>query len=373
MYITVDNQVSSATSLIDWTRSTAPVQHSFDAVGAVPLRTGNHIARLIGTSGHGSFVVEPSANLSVLVHPANVVRLTRLRSRSRRFDLKTRTYYQTRKLPSVPLLALQAPRGQDTVAVGSGAVSLAGPAGDATLSIYWNGKHPGDGESLWSANDLCSCSEVTAPFYVHAFLPARSSGGRISLDAGEFPWGSPSRKVSASAREDPVVYRVRPGSTLIELSGGLVVAGAGQSVHRPLPGLASTPADYVGVGSSVGWPGVPRTGSAVVLAQQRIRIPPRHSGTVMFLAKSRVQADPSDQGGVISLWISIDGRVSGSVGKQELARGDAASQRTISASYLAAGAGVLSPGSHLVRVYARAIGRFKHVALVRDLPLVWFD
>jgi hypothetical protein len=93
----------------------------------------------------------------------------------------------------------------------------------------------------------------------------------------------------------------------------------------------------------------------------------------MFIAKSRVQGGEDDGGGTVRLWIVADGKKVGSTGVQELKRPYSASQRTISASYLTAGANALMPGDHTVSVYGRADGDFSHLAMVKDLPLIWFD
>jgi hypothetical protein len=114
-------------------------------------------------------------------------------------------------------------------------------------------------------------------------------------------------------------------------------------------------------------------GTDVPLARATVTIPPLGDGTVLFSAKSRVQGDSADGGGTVSIWLTIDGRRVGSVGVQRLASPFCESQRSISASYLAAGAGALSPGPHVVEVHGRADGDFIHLSLVRDLPLVWFD
>lgn len=93
----------------------------------------------------------------------------------------------------------------------------------------------------------------------------------------------------------------------------------------------------------------------------------------MIAAKARVQGDAADPGGRVALWITVDGARRGSTGIQDLRAPFSVSQRTISASYLAAGKLALRPGRHVVRVYGRADGDFLHLTLSRDLPLIWFD
>jgi hypothetical protein len=118
---------------------------------------------------------------------------------------------------------------------------------------------------------------------------------------------------------------------------------------------------------------VPAVGTDVPLAAATLDLPAGHDGVVMFLAKTRVQGDLADAGGTASLHLALDGRPVGSIGVQQLAAPDGASQRTVAASYLAAGDQALAPGRHTVVVYGRADGQFKHLAMVKDLNLIWFD
>jgi hypothetical protein len=83
--------------------------------------------------------------------------------------------------------------------------------------------------------------------------------------------------------------------------------------------------------------------------------------------------EDADLGGELRLWFTIDGVRRGSVDVQQIAAPSGVSQRTVSASYLSAGADALKRGLHTVLVYGRADGQFLHLSLVRDLPLVWVD
>ncbi len=151
------------------------------------------------------------------------------------------------------------------------------------------------------------------------------------------------------------------------------LVGAAKSLLQSFPTEVGTVSDGWCIGSSSGWPGCPPAGSDVLLAQTTISVPDGHPGVVMLLAKTRVQGDDSDPGGTARLWITVDGTPRGSVGVQQLAAPFSVSQRTISASYVAAGDERLRPGKHLVRVYGRANGSFIHLVYLRDLPLLWFD
>jgi hypothetical protein len=151
------------------------------------------------------------------------------------------------------------------------------------------------------------------------------------------------------------------------------IRGHGSSLLPSFPDAVGTVSDYWCVGSSSAWPGCPAVSTDVLLAEETLRVPATHSGVIMFAAKTRVQGAEADEGGTVQLWLTVDGVRRGSVGVQQLAAPFAVSQRTIAASYLAAGNDRLRPGSHVVRVYGRADGSFIHLALLRDIPLVWFD
>jgi hypothetical protein len=103
-----------------------------------------------------------------------------------------------------------------------------------------------------------------------------------------------------------------------------------------------------------------------------IDVPHNHSGVVMLTAKTRVAGDGSDDGGVIELWLTVDGVRRGSTARQVLRAPSSVSTRPLTASYLAAGDLALTPGQHKVRVMARATGSFRHVCFSRDIPLLWF-
>jgi len=49
------------------------------------------------------------------------------------------------------------------------------------------------------------------------------------------------------------------------------------------------------------------------------------------------------------------------------------SERTLTASYLAAGNNKLLPGIHKIKLYVKTYGNFKHLAVEQGIPLIWFD
>jgi len=252
--------------------------------------------------------------------------------------------------------------------------STDGAGGDAMLGIYRQHRRPSNASSLWTVNDMCRCAEILGPLFTHALL----RGGRhstVSLEATEYPWNQPG---IPPVGEDTAVYEVRRSATLVVLGGGMRVVGRATSARPGYPDLWESVWDWSCIGSDgpVGAPdggNCSLVGSDVLLAKAGFSVPRDHPGVVMFVAKTRVQAGQDDAGGTAALWLEVDGVRRGSVGAQELAAPSTIRQRTLSASYLAAGAQRLSPGRHTVEVHGRIDGSFYAVAFSRDLPLLWFD
>jgi hypothetical protein len=363
--IRVDGRQVSNAATIDWRGSFDPVAHSFDAIGAPTLGPGRHTIELVGTALAGAFTVARSANLSVFVQPAQTVAVAQAAAQAGPFDFTT-LGKRGPDLPHVPLARLTADATRPVVALGSATERGLGPDGDGMLGLYLDGVHPGTDSSLWTVNDLCRCAEREAPLYTQALLTGGTRASSVSLDAVEFPW-------SLAQGENPTVFTVRPRATLVVLAGGMQTVGRATSFLPSFPDLAGSVYDHGCIGSSTGWPGCPRVGTAVLLATATISIPRGRPGVVMMLAKARVSGDEADRGGTARLWLTVDGRRRGSVGLQRLSTPSGESGRTLAASYLAAGTKRLSPGPHVVRVYGSAEGRFLHLAYLRDVPLVWFD
>jgi hypothetical protein len=367
VFIDVDGMRVSNLSTIDWRGSVDPVRHSFNAVGVASLSSGRHTVELVGQPVAGSFTVSSSSNLSVLVHPAQDVRASELTAEAGPFDYTTLGRLGP-DLPHAPLVGRTVDATRPTIAIASATGRRVGHDGDGMLGIYLDGGHPGPASSLWTVNDICTCAEVEAPMFTHALLRGGNRNSSVSLDATEFPWTLP-----PPAREDPAIFSVRPSATLVVLNGGMQLVGAARSLLQSFPDSVGTVSDGWCIGSSSGWPGCPSVGTDVLLAQATIAVPAGHPGVVMLLAKTRVQGDDSDRGGNARLWLTVDGKSRGSVGVQQLAAPFSVSQRTIAASYLAAGRERLTPGTHVVRLYGRAEGSFIHLVYLRDLPLLWFD
>ena len=196
--------------------------------------------------------------------------------------------------------------------------------------------------------------------YAHAMF-ALDGAHTITLGASEFPWGG-------ANGENPVVFSIRESARLIVLEGGMQVHG-GRAVDDA---FCDTQA-YQCVGTDQDWPGCPRVSTNVLFAEHQFTVPAGHPGVVMFMAKTRIQGDNSDTRGNIFLFMHLDGQHVGSTGVQQLTAPSCVSHRTLTASYLAAGAEALAPGTHTIQVFVRADGSFVHVCALKDLPLIWFD
>jgi hypothetical protein len=372
VFIEIDGRRVSNESVIDWRNSETPVRHSFNAIGAARLPKGTHDVELVAVPIAGAFTVSRSSNLGIHVHPAKQVSVARLPRQAGPFNFATSGLEgRADQLPHVTLASLVADTRTPTVALAAGSARRAGENGDAMFGIYLDGRHPGNRLSLWSVNDLCFCAELQAPLYAHAVLRGGSRRSRVSVEATEYPWDQPGVPTKL---EDTAVYVVRPSATLVALGGDMHVVGNASSDRPATRGLAQTAWNWSCAvrGVNTG-PHCPEVGTNLEIASETFEVPEQHSGVVMFAAKTRLQAGRHDVGGTVKLWLTIDGKRRGSLGVQELAAPDTIGQRTISASYLAAGKHRLRPGKHRVKVYARVDGSFDGVALSRDLPLIWFD
>lgn len=371
VYVQIDGRRVTNESMIDWRGSTTPVRHSFNAVGARGISAGTHTIKLVAVPIAGAFSVSQSSNLSIFVRPAAQIHMVQRAQRAGPFDFVTSGLGgRNDRLPHRRLEYVVADTRKPTVALASASSQKAGMKGDAMLGIYVNGHHPGNSRSLWTVNDLCRCAEVVGPMYTQAFLRNDNQRSLISLAATEYPWDQPG---ATATEEDTADYAVRPTSTLVALSGGMKVVGKAVADRSGFDGLEGTVWDWSCIANRDPSSYCPAVGADVKVASESIDVPGDDPAVVMFTTKARVQAGPDDGGGTILLWIVVDGVRRGSVGIQDLAAPSTLSQRTLSASYLAAGKQRLSPGRHTVAVYARVEGSFANVSLSRDLPLVWFD
>jgi hypothetical protein len=372
VFVEIDGRRVSNESMIDWRVSKVPLRHSFNAVGAAQLSKGTHRVKLVARPIAGAFAVSQSSNLSILVHPAERVSVTRLLRRAGPFDFVTSGRGgRGDRLPHKALASVLADTRPPTVALAAASAQrVGGQNGDAMLGIYRDHQHANNNSSVWTVNDLCICAELQAPFYTQALLRDGKRRSLVSLEATEYPWDQP----GANDGEDTAEYIVQPSATLVVLGGGMRVVGKGEPDRWGVRKLAGTAWDWSCVGRGADTPRYcPNAGSAVRIASETFEVPRGHSGVVMFAAKSRVQAGRNDAGGTTKLWLVLDGLQRGSVGVQALAAPSTISQRTISTGYLAAGRRRLRPGKHTIEVFGRVQGSFASVSLSRDLPLIWFD
>ncbi len=368
MSIVADGATVSNTSIVDWSKTTNAQQHSFNAIGATYLAAGTHVLTLTASTLNGAaFNVGAGSNLSVMTSPAQSVSASQLSQDTGVLSFNTANIKVGTPLPNQSLLAQTLSGGnQATVAMASGRAFLYGAAGDPLTAIYLNGQEPANNVGSWADNDTFGGAENQSPFFNHAFYSQLPSQSVISWNASALAYCEDG---GCSGMVDSVQYKVGADSTLVTLSGGMSVAGAYSTSAS-----AYNRTNYIGVGSTLGWPGVPATGTDVVLAQTQITVPAGHNGIVLISGKSRVQGDQSDQGGTVSMWLTVDGVQRGSTGVQQLAYPDGSSTRTIGTSYLSSAPGErLAPGVHTITLYGRADGNFKHLSMTRDLPLIWFD
>lgn len=361
-YITVDGVTVSNDSLLDYRLSTNPQQHSFNVIGAAYLAPGWHTVAL---HAHGTkvFYVGAGTNLSILTDAATNVINNALGQDTGAYSFTTYGLQDGNPLPHATVLQnWVSSAGEPLVALASGRAYSWGSYGDPMWMIFLNGSGERNDSATYSDNDLWTGAETQAPFFSQAMYSDAGAGSHnLSLEVSELPY-------SAQGIENSVQYRVGAGTRLITLNGGMTVWG------KATPSSALyTRGDYICAGSDQGWPGCPPAGTDALLADGWLNIPDGHNGVVMFMSKSRVQGDSSDQGGTVRLFLTIDGQRVGNDGVQQLSAPNVESTRTISASYLATGNQALAPGWHHVQAWGNVQGSFIHLALSKELPLLWFD
>jgi hypothetical protein len=365
--ILVDGNTVTNDAVMDWSQSHNPQQHSYKITGASYLSSGNHTAVLVAETLNGrAWNLGSGSNMTVMIYPARSVSTSTLTSDTGQLNFTTYGVKRGTPLPWQAIVTTSINTSNEpVVAIGSARVYRWGHNGDATMAIYGNYAEPPNDQGSWADNDLTDGAENQAPLFTH-FLNASPGITSLSLSLGftEYSYGED----RSDAQENPVLYRVGAGSRIVAMTGGMIVVGG-----MVLAQDRFNRTNYICAGSSQGWPGCPAVGTEVLIGQRDIVVPAGHNGVVAFSASTRVQGDAADGGGTIFFYLKIDGVQRGSVGVQQLKSPDGISTRTISASYLAAGSGRLTVGTHRVGLYARVDGSFKHLALTRDLPLIWFD
>ncbi len=367
MIIRIDGINTGNTSLLDWNGSGSAQQHSFNAIAAKFLSSGVHAIALVAKMNAGSYTVGAGSNLSILIHPATQVYMQQPGVDTMEFNFTTKNIgpamFNYTKLPhTVVTSKILNSSGADIVALASGRSYETTAFGDAMWGIFFDGSWIGfqslwgSTDTLWTVNDMCSCAELQAPMYSHAFFPAPTSANHtISLDATEYPWA-----MNQNGGEDSVRYKVGADTALVVMAGGMTVRG---SQHVLTSGFND------------GYPVGPVVNGTVTtkVAETTISTPAGH-GTVMFVAKARFQATGTQDNGNAVLYITVDGVRLGSSGVQGISTFSPNSQRTLSASYLAT---ALASGSHTIRVFIEVDGSFdttnNNPFIHTEIPLVYFE
>jgi len=216
IYIKLNGNPISNNSTIDWRGSTSAQQHSFNAIGSAYLPAGTHTVQLLGsvTGGSGSFQVGAGSNLSIFVHPSDIVSSSETVDDSAVISLDTSNWSdllqinpsaitQNYNIPYVNLASVTTTAFSDVIALSSGYAHKYLSSGDAFLSIFANGKSPGNNYASWAMQDLWEGAESKAPFYSHAIFQNLQINSNVALIATEAPWGPPEQ-----ASYDGVSYRV---------------------------------------------------------------------------------------------------------------------------------------------------------------------
>lgn len=366
--IFVNGEKISNDSVQDWKGSTNPQQRSYNIIGAKYVPAGTHTISLVALTTNGAAYFGSQSNLSVMLDAADNIQNIALPSDTAQFNFNTVGVLESSPLPvaarSQVLNANITSTGQPIVAFASGRSYVYGGYGDPMWGIFVNGQEPNISTMTWTINDMWKGAELQAPMFSQGLFELPSGNHSISLQASESPYNN--------GLTNNVKYKIGSNTRLITLTGGMNVVGKGLNSNTSHYGPYKRYA-YVCIGTSFNVAGCPAAGTEVVLGEGIIDIPANHNGVVLLAAKSRVQGDSTDFGGTVELYIKIDGVRVGSWGVQQLAYPDSVSTRTITASYLAAGADALAPGAHLVEVIGRAVGSFQHLSMNADLPVLWFD
>ena len=364
--LTVDGAPVGSRAVLDWHGAHHPVTHGFRVLAAPTLAAGDHVVLLSATSDAPS-VIGAGSLLSVLEHPA--ARVAQRMAPSPQLVVQTNTpaaLADTDTLPHDAVARLNAGEAHGPIiALAAGSIAYDGDGshdfGDALWGVWVDGVEQPANTASYADNDICRCAELAAPLALQAmFGDGPVSGHTIGIGATAEPW-------VAKLGPDTVRYRVLPESVLVVLAGGMDVVG-GLTVLDPA-GDRVKRFPYLCVASTHAFAGCPAAGTARQIGAADVSVPPGSARATLFSAALRVQGDGHDGGGRFEAWLELDGQRVGSPGRQDLSPASPVSTRTVTLSYLVA----LTPGRHHVALAARATGDFWHLAVTRNLPLVWFD
>ena len=364
--IQIDNDNSfSNNSIINWKTSTNAVQHTFDCIASATLSAGTHTIRLVASihssTPYTNFKIGSGTGLSILVDPAPNMVSSKLTGDSGTISYATYPTPGTAPVPVTTILTNQVNVGDiktSVVTLSSGRSYKDCNEGDALWGLFLNDELcTNNGNALWSVNDIFKGAELQAPMFQHAFHNV-TGNNTISLKAGE---------LSFNYFENAVCYKIGADTRLISLYG------MGLSGRATLSTTYCNREEWACFGTTVGTAGCPAVGTLHEVASAVVDIPNGHNGVMLFLAKVRLQPDKDDVGGNAFLSLNIDGVDVGTLGVQEFKHPNGDSSRTISASYLSAGANRLAVGSHTVKVFLKANGSYKSISYSKDIPLIYFD
>jgi hypothetical protein len=430
--------IASNFAVVSWDGAAIqPQQHSFNVLGAPELDAGTYQVKLMAKPEKGAFTVAGLSNLSVMQPHAAVFKEVVLNSDSPPPPDIATYNFSTYNLPhwlnceypdprpannnnpiqpgcvpqpdqplSSPAISLPEPDhlpivsytassdGQTPwIVLASGRSYHAGNStntspnmdvGDAMWGLYVDGHACDNSNATWSINDFSNAAELQAPMSNQGFFSTLSCGGGahaagthvISLDATKMP-------VYDYNQPNAVKYKVGAGTRMVVLSGGMQLAGSGRLGHDlnnptayiPVGGLGEKSTSFTGACAMISKP----IDCDVPIMTSPIDVPPGHDGVVFFAARARNLGNQGSEHGSYRLWIEVkpvgaaaDPNCKSSLGIQ--GGSGSASQRTLSASYLAAGDCKLKPGaSYTATVYGHVEGDFNAAALSAEVPLIWFD
>lgn len=359
------NNSYSNSSVIDWVHSDNPQTHGFSCLASVKLAKGQHVIKLIAfndkSTPTSNFLINKDSGLSILVDAAPNVISSKLAKESELINYKTYPKDGKTAVLMTKILTNNIAVGNEltniiTLSAGSSYESCG--EGDALWGIFLNNEPcTNNSNSLWSVNDLIKGAELKAPMFSYAFHQLKGSNN-ISLKAGELAF---------NYFENQACYKVAPDTRLVSLYG------------MKLSGRAILSDNYCNreewkcFGSSGGIDFCNPIGQRVEYASVDLNIPEQHNGIVFFQTRVRLQPGTDACNGKVAMWINIDGKDVGTVGRQDVKFPNCLSSRTLSASFLSADDQILSLGQHSIKVYLKADGIFNTIHHSNDLPLIYFD
>ncbi len=367
--IQIDGDTSASNnSIIDWRNAKVHLAHPFNCISSARLSKGIHTIKLIAfvdpETPNSNFKVGKGSGMSILVDAAPTIVSSRPRNPDLVINQNTGKKGGLAPIPMTNIMTNEVNVGTDptnVVTLSSGSAKRDCGDGDAAWGIFLNGDECIiNGNSQWSVQDILEEAEVEAPMFSHS-MHSLTGINSLQLKASE---------LSFTYFENAVCYKIDKTTRLITLHG-MKLSGKYSITNNycnreewGVFGSSNTTADNKNY---------PPVNIPNVVMSAEINIPLGHNGIVLFLSKFRLQADPNDNGGEASLWLNIDGVDVGTLAVQGFGKPHSDSSRTISASYLSSGNQKLAVGSHIIKVYMKAEGDFRHIAHSIDLPLIYFD